>query len=338
MFHTWRQAEPDGAIGVDVFFVLSGFLITTLLLDEWKQSGTIRLRAFYVRRAGRLLPALAVVLLASILWSALTRSPASAGTGAGAVFAATYSTDLALAAHPATPLGPLGPTWSLSVEEQFYALWPLLLLGLLVRGGPRRLLLGALVGACLAIGLRVMLSAGGASFGRMYFAADTRADQLLIGAALAAARGAGLLRLVPHAVIRLLACSGWAYLALAACIPGSVPGVLPWGFTLVAVASALAIWGVIGPTQTGARALSARPLVYVGSISYGIYLWHLPLQAMLLDRFGLSSGPWDAAALLVASGMVASASHRFVELPCRLWTRDWLQRRRVASPLPLRVA
>jgi peptidoglycan/LPS O-acetylase OafA/YrhL len=175
---------PGGFLGVDVFFMLSGFLITTLLCEEHARTGTISIRRFYVRRARRLLPALVLFLLicGGILF--VTRPSAFWPTlGGNLLGVLSYGANWLIIYWRG--LGVFGHTWSLAIEEQFYLAWPLLLLGLLRGARPRLIVAGLVTAAAGSLAWRLALALDGASFARLYAATDTHADGLLVGAALA---------------------------------------------------------------------------------------------------------------------------------------------------------
>src|SRR5215212_7179064 len=172
-----------GSLGVDIFFVLSGFLITGLLIEEWSRSGTISLLDFYRRRALRLVPALALMLLALSCFARLALSPREAEQTLRAIpLAFLYMTDFAISLDGRAALGALRHTWSLAVEEQFYLLWPpLLLAALRARMSGRAIALLTLALALLVSLHRSTLWHGGAPVTRTYYGIDTRADALLLG-------------------------------------------------------------------------------------------------------------------------------------------------------------
>jgi peptidoglycan/LPS O-acetylase OafA/YrhL len=320
-FHAfgWPAA---GTLGVDLFFVLSGFLITTLLLEEHARSSRINIRAFYLRRARRLLPAL-FVMLAPFLLLAIGATmlrgslPSKLLLGLGA--ALTYTSNLVVAADPSAVPAALIHLWSLAAEEQFYIVWPLLLLMLIRRGGVR------LVGRALAILLaaavvyRLQLLFRGASIGRVYYGPDTHADSLLVGCifGLCFVRGR-LPRFIfsERARKASIALSLFAVLA-AAVLLGRVPSRLAYETQLVptvfaAAAGVFIVCAALGGSPV-ARSLSARPLVFLGRISYSVYLWHLPLLVAFagVDReFGLRT-----VAAVVATVLVATGSRYLIELP-----------------------
>jgi peptidoglycan/LPS O-acetylase OafA/YrhL len=320
LYHFGMPWLQGGFLGVDLFFVLSGFLITSLLLDEWRRFGTIDLPRFYARRALRLLPALFVLLavLAVLAETVLpeTQRPAIwRGIGWTLAYAANWQK-----VFSSEPVGMLGHTWSLSIEEQFYVIWPPLLLVLLWRGvAPRSLLRLALLGAGLSAALRCgLLFAGAASTEALYNGLHTRADALLIGCAAALLPAAGL---APR-----LAWPRWAGQAaglgfpMGLCLPFATarldaPRMYYAGFVLFACAAAVFVLGLATDQVSGA-VLEWRPLVWLGARSYGVYLWHLPVHDTL-SALGASSWSISAAAgvdLAISLGL-AALSYRLIEAP-----------------------
>jgi peptidoglycan/LPS O-acetylase OafA/YrhL len=303
---------PAGTVGVDVFFVLSGFLITTLLLEEHAATAGIRLTWFYVRRARRLFPALGALLLAA------TALYAAAGllTGAAAsslAACAFYVANVVLAVQHHLPW-PVLPVWSLATEEQFYLLWPPLLALALSR---RALawVTPALVIALIAVSAwRLHLVSGDASAIRLEYAPDTRGpDALLLGCLLALARARGVRICRPLAGVAGLA----GIVAFALIGPNGTAA------TYVAqpavVVAAAAVVGAATDGGAAARLLSTRPLVFLGVISYSVYLWHY-----LALRF-VAAGGGPIALQLTAAVLLGYASYRWIERPFR-------RRRRQAKP------
>ena len=342
------HAEPSWAIGgyfgVDVFFVLSGYLITSLLLREWQGSGGIALRAFWARRARRLLPALFLMLgvvgVVAVVLPQVLGSPGLLGDTVATVgyvanwhLIAAHTNYFALAANPS----PLLPTWSLAIEEQFYLVWPLVLL-LLVGGfrrrrrvhasqdpGGSRLLLVAGVAATGAAASALLMAfltpIGSASVNRTYYGSDTRAQGLLIGAALAAVcMWWGPIRTaLGRRLLWVLGVAGAVGIAVMwRTVAESSAFTFHGGFALLAVCTAAVIACVtLTPGHPLARGLSVQPLPYIGRISYGMYLWYWPvLLVMTSDRTHLQ-GLSLLAARMVVIVAISAASFHLVETPVR---------------------
>ena len=287
--------RQGGGTGVTLFFALSGFLITALLVEEHRASGRVDVRRFVARRAVRLLPAL-VVLLAVLLGLGMT-------TLHDAALAAAYVGNWVRAGGD--NLGDLGHVWSLAVEEQFYLVWPIAFV--LLRRRPRVLLALAVGGAVASAVERQLL--WGHGLDRIYFGSDTRADAILAGCALGLVVAHGA-RLRVGAGIGLVAGAG--LLALSASTPRFF---LHWGFTPAAVA-AVAVVACVAPRPPGTtRVLEHPTLVRTGRLSYGLYLWHFPM--VLWAQGAISSLPVRLAVELPASALLALASYHLVEEPLR---------------------
>ena len=318
-FHFGVPGAGGGYLGVDVFFVLSGFLITGLLLAEHERTGGIGVRRFWARRGRRLLPGLLTMLAAVALWAVTTRA-ASVRTDAVATLAyvANWRFVLAHQGYFAQfgPPSPLLHTWSLAIEEQFYVLWPLVVLPVIARWGVRGVRNVAVAGAAASAAVCAALAAAGAGSARLYYGTDTRAQAILIGAALAAAmamRGPASRR-TPR--LGLFGAIGvmWAFHSLG----GSSPVLYRGGFTAVALATAAVVAGVVArPRTLVARTLSARPLRGLGLVSYELYLWHWPvLLAVTRTRTGLT-GPALLGARVAATGVLAVTCFALIDQPMR---------------------
>jgi peptidoglycan/LPS O-acetylase OafA/YrhL len=308
---------PRGGLqGVDMFFTLSGFLITTLLLEEWQADGSVSLRNFYLRRYFRLFPGLAALIACYVLY-VLILGRANVGLRlGGAAYAITYTSNWAQAFNLPYPFWEIGHLWSLAVEEQFYLVWPVILILLLRRRlGLRGIMwvLGGMIGA-VAI-WRFLLYVGGADGNRLYFGTDTRFDQLLVGCLVGVVfvrRGA---RTRPSRWAGILAVPSAGYILLSLVV--GTRWSLAWGggLTVFAVAIAITIYAcVTGSSPFLTRLLSLRWLVFVGVISYSLYLWHVS-GSLALQRFGHLHG-WELIVSEVAlSFALACASYYLVELP-----------------------
>jgi peptidoglycan/LPS O-acetylase OafA/YrhL len=316
VFHGWVVALPGGYVGVDVFFVLSGFLITSLLLRERSTTGSISLPRFYGRRALRLMPPLVPVLIACAMWACLVpAAPQAADTLRGVWATMAYASSWLYANRIA--LGWLSHTWSLSVEEQFYLVWPLLLAVLLLRGNRRLALAACVLGVGAVLEERTVMFLHGVPWQRMYCGFDTRADALLIGSGLALAADLGLVQRANRWVARAVAVAGIGVLVWAAARatdPGSLAGP---GFTGIDLAAAALIAAAaVRPSRLLARLLEARPLTGVGRISYAMYLWHLPMYGFLLGAGVDPPGPLMLLLVLGMTWAAAAFSYELIELPC----------------------
>ena len=339
-----------GFLGVDVFFVLSGFLITSLLLDELGGNGRIDLPGFWIRRARRLLPALVLMVLTVAVTRQLLPQEAVAALRGDAIAAfcwvanwrfVTQQTDYFT--HGATP-SPLQHTWSLGVEEQYYLVWPLLLIAVAVLSAARakrraRVTLGsvrfvvfvvATLGTLASATASVVL-ASHAARDRVYFGTDTRAQALLTGAATAALlvedwselnRGWSLIRSRwGRRAARLLPLVGLVALALAAHhATGSAADFRNGLLTAVPVAAVIVVSSVaLDQDGAVARVLACPPLVWLGTVSYGVYLWHWPIFMVLNgERTGWSGMPLFAVRC-IATVAVAAGSWWLIEQPIRRW-------------------
>ena len=340
-----------GFIGVDVFFVLSGFLITALLLDELGRSGRIDLTGFWIRRARRLLPALVLMVLTVGAARELLPYQALTGLRSDAIAAFLWVANWRFVAEDTdyfaqgAPPSPLQHTWSLGVEEQYYFVWPLLLIAvtLLLAARAKRYFRRATVGGVrlAAFVIATVGAAGSAGAAvvfttettrdRVYFGTDTRAQALLIGAAAAALlvhdwqslnRGWCLIRTrFGRRVARLVPLVGLAGLAAITHYATGGADEFRHGLLLaVAVAAVL----VVAPVALEQRSLVARilawpPLVWLGAISYGVYLWHWPIfLALNGERTGWSGlGLFGVRCAVTLA--VAIASWLLVERPIRRW-------------------
>lgn len=327
-----------GYLGVDLFFVLSGFLITSLLLAESATSGRIGLRGFWARRARRLLPALALVLAGVAVYAAFVakavelheiRADALATIGYVANWRAVFArTDYwALFAAPS----PLQHTWSLAIEEQFYLVWPLVVAAILWQRGrraeavdagatARRVFVVSATGAAASATLGIVLYQVAGS-NRVYYGTDTRAAAILLGAALAAWfawRGPARTPRGRH-VVEGLGVSGIVVLALAWTSLGGTSSRLYDGGLFACSLAGLAVIAAAVHPERGviARSLTLRPLVLLGLISYGVYLWHWPVFVWLnASRAGIRG--WPLFAIQVAVTLAVSvASFILVERPIR---------------------
>jgi peptidoglycan/LPS O-acetylase OafA/YrhL len=331
-YHLHLGWAPGGMLGVGVFFTLSGYLITDLLLGQHEATGTLQLADFWRRRARRLLPALSVLLAVVTAWVTLLDRPQLSALRGVVLAAAGYVTNWWLIAQHSSyfaqfgPASPLGHLWSLAVEEQFYLVWPWLLwLGLRwTRGRPgtrSRLAAATVLLAALSAIEMAMLYRPGYDPTRIYDGSDTRAFALLIGAALAFVWPSRHLRGgITSGARRILDGAGVTGLAvivgLICCTNEYSAFLYRGGMVLLSLATALVVGTAASPASRIGRALGWGPLRWLGVRSYGIYLWHYPIIVLTTPASGrdtLARGAWQVA----ASIGVAELSWRYIEEPVR---------------------
>jgi peptidoglycan/LPS O-acetylase OafA/YrhL len=301
-----------GSIGVDIFFVLSGFLITSILLDEWNKTGSIKLGRFYLRRFLRLVPALLLLVATVHLAANFLYSPQeAANTRRAAPLALFYVTDFAIVSFPNIQLGALRHTWSLAMEEQFYLVWPPILILLLKIGSSKKQLILLTVLLALASAVhRAALYQYGSSVVRTYYGVDARADSLLIGCAMGMAVTWGLLGSMHRVTAPALFLLGVVIIAS----DYDTPFMHQAGFTIVAAATALIILNLVSTeTRFLRRILESATLVWIGRISYGVYLWHYAVFKWVKYL----SAPWPVKLILalLTTFLVASLSFYLLESP-----------------------
>lgn len=327
VYHVAPHRLPGGSVAVDLFFTISGFVITRLLLAEYARTGGIDLLDFYRRRWLRLVPALLAVCVVCALLALTTPLWAFDRSWEAVGLAALFVVNIVRAGQAdeySDVVGPLAHTWSLGVEEQFYLLWPLALLVLLRRLRARSVLLGTAALCLLPVLWRYLLWHPDATH-RIYNGTDTRADQLLAGALVAVV----LARLrVDDPRLRLLrtwagrlawpAFGGLVLVAWRVPVTGDASWwTAPWytiGFLAMAVLSAALVAGLeLAPQTRLSRLLSLAPLVWVGrNLSYGMYLWHYPV-ARLMASLGVTQGRLWATATLTTT--LALLSYVLIEAP-----------------------
>jgi len=300
-FHAFPERVLGGWIGVDLFFVLSGFLITRILLDEMNRTAMLDLRHFYYRRFLRLMPPLWSVLLAVLPVIVIAKN-GDALFKAWAV-AATYLMNFNRA-FGWGPEYPLGHTWSLAAEEQFYFIWPIFIL---LAGNRRRLWWWIAILIAASIAFRLFLISRGASPVRIYNGFDTHSDPILFGCALAATEVSIFWR-------RLISWLWPLWLGLifimAAQLPAMRNDIMGVGLPLLGL---LGCFLIISAThgEIVRVLLSMRPVVFTGKISYALYLWHFPLLQFSAVRLHLK-GPMLFIPIAASFG-VAALSHYTLE-------------------------
>jgi peptidoglycan/LPS O-acetylase OafA/YrhL len=329
-YHADLSWAPGGFLGVELFFVVSGFLITSLLLAEVEARGTIHLRDFWMRRARRLLPALGLLLLAVIVAGRVFAPENVESTRSGLLGAVTYVTNWQLIWSDVSYFEAIGRPpllqhlWSLAVEEQYYLVWPLVVAGLVALGGRRAVAAACAVGAVGSTALMWAIVDPN-SPSRVYYGTDTRAAGLLLGGLLASTMVAvdrprpsrRLRRAIEGAGVLSLVTVVWLMVRTSEFDTGLYRG----GFLRFAALTAVVILAITVPGSPLARILSARWLRWIGLRSYGLYLWHWPV--FVLTRPGVDV-PLSGTPLLVLRVAITVAlteiSYRWVEEPVRTGT------------------
>lgn len=334
--HAFPALLPGGFVGVDVFFVISGFLITRIIAGQ-RDAGAFSWGGFYLRRARRIVPAYVVAVLAAVGLAAWIEMPRLlAQTGAATAASGLFVPNLLFAQtasyfSPAAQQNPLLHLWSLGVEEQFYLVWPLLIAALSLRWwrSARPWLAAVLLVLFLALA-QVMVSQGGGS--SAFFGLPARAWEFLLGAvvSLGAARtpaGPGAANLAAGLGLALIA-GTLVLLADTAPFPGltAVPACL---------GAALVLWSGQGREPAASVILRAAPAVAIGRISYSLYLWHWPLLVLAADVAQGALSGWQRGALLLLALGLAALSWRLIEQPFRRGPVDkpWRRLAVVLSPL-----
>jgi peptidoglycan/LPS O-acetylase OafA/YrhL len=333
-YHFGYPRAQGGFFGVDIFFVLSGYLITSLLLTEHARNGTINLVAFWYRRAKRLLPALLLMLVVVAFWIGANASPFELSMrrddmfwtlfyGANWHFIASGQDYFAQFASAS----PLRHTWSLAIEEQFYLVWPILIAVALWLGRRRPAVVAGLCIAGIAasaIAMALLYDPGDPS--RAYYGTDARMHELLVGALLAVLvreySGRALLVAARRAAPAVAVAAGLVLLGAFTLLSDTEP-LYYRGLSLVlALVAAALVWGVeTAPRSLPARLISLRPFAWVGKISYGLYLWHWPVILFVNSTtgpFGLLPGSFGLnAERLALTFAAATTSFYLVEQPIR---------------------
>ena len=345
VYHLMPGLLPGGMVGVDAFFVISGFLITSLLLVERRTTGRIDVRRFWIRRLRRIVPALLVAVAATVAAAACLGGDVLLAVRRqvlGSVLLVYNWVEIAAGSSYFDQTQPLLLTnvWSLAVEEQFYLVWPLVVIALLARGVSRRRVragaLLALVLSAASAAWALRLVRDGAPASRVYMGTDTHAFGLMLGAAWAlwhgrATEGADL-DPQPAGLRRVRGAAGWAGLAgllILARVAGETatdggsgpePALIIASVCTLAVVQALTgeVAGADGPARRLMSLLEARPLKWLGERSYGLYLWHWPLGVLAFYAIPPTANPWVVAVgVLGLTLCAAELSYALIETPVR---------------------
>jgi len=344
-----------GFLGVDVFFVLSGYLITSVLLDAWRRNGgNLGLGRFYLHRARRLLPALLVMITVTCAYVVVFLPDEASKLRGGVVASFGYVTNWYLIFHQQSYFSAIGRPpmlqhlWSLAIEEQFYLLWPLLLGLALKFWRPSRIKLAVTILAAAGVSalLMALLYRAGSDPSRVYYGTDTRVAALLLGSALAfvwapwrligrTGRSAGIL-LDAIAVL-----SGIALFYMFLNVHDFDPSLYRGGFLIVAIVSALLLAATVHPaSKLVPWLLGFGVLRWIGVRSYGIYLWHWPIYMVTRPH---SDIPLTGLPLLVLrltlTFLAAAASYKYIEEPIRhgALERQWARYKTAPAPIQRRL-
>jgi peptidoglycan/LPS O-acetylase OafA/YrhL len=323
----WFQG---GFSGVTVFFVLSGYLITDILIDEWNKNNKIDYLRFMIRRFRRLAPALLSMIFLVTLWVIFTNHPSFEKLRSDFLPSLLYVTNWWYIFHEVSYFDSFGPAspfthiWSLGIEEQFYLIWPLLvILGLTFIKRKRFQVTAILVGVIISAWLMAFLYAPGEDPSRVYYGTDTRAFSLLLGAALACVwPSQQLSKTLPRNarwVLEIVGITGLLLLIIMFMVTSEFDSFhYQGGMLLLSVITSFVVAAIAHPASMLAKWLSVRPLRWIGVRSYGIYLWHYPiiiLTTPLINTDGLNF--WIITLQFAATLIISALSYKFVETPIR---------------------
>ena len=354
LYHGDIAALPGGFLGVDLFFVLSGYLVSALLTAEFERTAALRLGAFYWRRARRLLPALLVMLITLGALVPRLLPDAAAALREDALAALAYAANWWFIWNGASYFDTLGRPpllqhlWSLAIEEQFYLCWPLLLGWALRRGGRRLVATVSISLAVLSTGWMAWLAVradwpASGDPSRLYFGTDTHAMGLFVGAAFAMLWSPWRVAATPHWAARL----GWNLVGLLSLglvlgtflfIEEQAPLMFRGGYLLVALVAGVLVASAARPDGVFVAALAWAPLRWLGERSYALYLWHWPIFVSLRPGLDVALEPTGALVLrLGLTALCAELSYRWVEHPLRTGALGRVKRRWQVAGLSVRV-
>jgi peptidoglycan/LPS O-acetylase OafA/YrhL len=326
LYHGFQAPFTGGFVGVDVFFVISGFLITNLLLHEKAQNAGVSIARFYARRVRRILPAATVVVLATVFatyyWLGfIAGNQIAVDAKWTAVFAANIHFGLLGTDYLGSqlPPSPRQHMWSLGVEEQFYLVWPALFLGLvlLVRGRRHRTALAAVLLGVIAISLAWSVIQTGSNATWAYFSPLTRAWELALGALIAILATVAA-RIRPYWLTELLSLCGITGIVISALVLNSSTKYPGSAVALPVISTGLLI--AVGCANQGTlvgRALALRPMQWIGARSYSLYLWHWPFLIIAGQALGKKLSVAQSAGLLLLALAATAVTYRLIENPIR---------------------
>ncbi|MED0963193.1 acyltransferase family protein [Bacillus paramycoides] len=330
LYHINFNWMPGGFLGVTVFFVLSGYLITDILAMEWKRNKRIDLKKFWLSRARRLLPGMIVMLVITLAWITIFHSSLLEKMRGDSLAALFYVSNWWYIYHKLSyfdnfnQLSPLNHFWSLAVEEQFYVIWPFIIsLGFYYIKKQSRMILLICLGAAASALAMAILYEPGADPSRIYYGTDTRAFSLLIGAALALLWPSNRLanKIIPKARLILDAVGGTALIIILIMFWKTNqydPFLYKGGMVLLSIATALLVANLAHPASRIAQFLRFKPLRWIGVRSYGIYLWHYPILTLTTPKVNAGDfSPIRAILQFLLILMIAQISWKYIEKPIR---------------------
>ncbi|MED1011542.1 acyltransferase family protein [Bacillus mycoides] len=330
LYHINFNWMPGGFLGVTVFFVLSGYLITDILAIEWKNNKRIDLKKFWLSRARRLLPGMLIMLIVTLAWITIFHSSLLVKMRVDSLAALFYFSNWWYIYHKLSyfdsfsQLSPLNHFWSLAVEEQFYVVWPFVIsLGFYYIKKQSRMILFICLGAIASALAMAILYEPGTDPSRIYYGTDTRAFSLLIGAALALIWPSSRLasKIIPQARLILDIIGGVALIIILTMFWKTnqyEPFLYRGGMVLLSIATALLVANLAHPASRIAQFLRFRPLRWMGVRSYGIYLWHYPIITLTTPKVNTGEFSFTRAILqFLLIIIVAQISWKFIENPIR---------------------
>ncbi|MED1024281.1 acyltransferase family protein [Bacillus mycoides] len=330
LYHINFNWMPGGFLGVTVFFVLSGYLITDILAIEWKNNKRIDLKKFWLSRARRLLPGMLIMLIVTLAWITIFHSSLLEKMRGDSLAALFYVSNWWYIYHKLSyfdnfnQLSPLNHFWSLAVEEQFYVVWPFVIsLGFYYIKKQSRMILFICLGAIASALAMAILYEPGTDPSRIYYGTDTRAFSLLIGAALALIWPSSRLasKIIPQARLILDIIGGVALIIILTMFWKTnqyEPFLYCGGMVLLSIATALLVANLAHPASRIAQFLRFRPLRWMGVRSYGIYLWHYPIITLTTPKVNTGEFSFTRAILqFLLIIIVAQISWKFIENPIR---------------------
>lgn len=351
-YHLDLSWAPGGLLGVGIFFVLSGYLITDQIISRWQTDRRIDLKDFWIKRARRLLPAMFVMLAFTALWLMLFDRSRLAALQGDFLSVLLYFNNWWLIFHNVSyfesfgPPSPIGHLWSLAIEEQFYMIWPLVIIvGLRMAPQRGKLIVMTLAGALISALAMALIYQPGIDPSRVYYGTDTRAFALLIGAALAiACPSQSMTRDISQRSRNILDLSGVIGLLVIILMiwrTNEYGEFLYYGgLILLSILSALVIAVLSHPASRLAKFMGCKPLRWIGVRSYSIYIWHYPV--IILTNPTVDTGGFDSVRVLLqlgASILLAALSWKYIEEPIRhgllgrIWARVGTRQHRKIRPI-----